>query len=369
MSITATPDSDRHLAARPRALDGRRSRSPTWPARSRASSARSRRSWPSRASGAPRGHGQGRERRRQGREPDAHLQSPDFFDAEQHPELRFTAEDIDLGAGEVSARGEITIKGVTRPVEVTGTRQRRRSSTPTATTGSGCGSPPSSTAPTFGVSWNNPLPSGEPALGERGPHRHRPAVREVGVAPMKILAISGSLRDASYNTMLLRAAGELVPDGVELELWDGLKAVPPFDEDDEVGEAPAGVAELRDAIAGADAILFATPEYNSSIPGVLKNAIDWASRPKATAPIRNKPVGRDRRQHGHVRRRLGAGRAAQGARERRRPRARRRAARARGAHALRRGRAGSSTTRSGERLAEIVQTLVGSRRALSLSRA
>jgi chromate reductase len=107
---------------------------------------------------------------------------------------------------------------------------------------------------------------------------------------MKILAISGSLRDGSYNTKLLRAAGELVPDGVEFELWDGLKAVPPFDEDDEGGEAPAGVANLRDAIAGADAILFATPEYNSSIPGQLKNAIDWASRPVATAPIRNKPV-------------------------------------------------------------------------------
>jgi chromate reductase len=107
---------------------------------------------------------------------------------------------------------------------------------------------------------------------------------------MNVLAISGSLRDASYNTMLLRAAGELVPDGVELELWDGLKAVPPFDEDDEAGEAPAGVANLRDAIAGADAILFATPEYNSSVPGQLKNAIDWASRPVATAPIRNKPV-------------------------------------------------------------------------------
>jgi chromate reductase len=107
---------------------------------------------------------------------------------------------------------------------------------------------------------------------------------------MKILAISGSLRDASYNTKLLRAAEELVPDGVELELWDGLKAVPAFDEDDEVGEAPAGVTELYDAIAGADAILFSTPEYNSSIPGQLKNAIDWVSRPVATAPIRNKPV-------------------------------------------------------------------------------
>jgi chromate reductase len=107
---------------------------------------------------------------------------------------------------------------------------------------------------------------------------------------MKILGISGSLRDDSYNTKLLRAAAELAPDGVELELWNGLKAVPPFDEDDEGDQAPAGVTELYDAIAGADAILFATPEYNSSIPGQLKNAIDWASRPKATAPIRNKPA-------------------------------------------------------------------------------
>jgi chromate reductase len=107
---------------------------------------------------------------------------------------------------------------------------------------------------------------------------------------MKILGISGSLRDDSYNTKLLRVAAELAPDGVEFELWNGLKAVPPFDEDDEGEQAPAAVVELYDAIAGADAVLFATPEYNSSIPGQLKNAIDWASRPKATAPLRNKPA-------------------------------------------------------------------------------
>jgi chromate reductase len=105
---------------------------------------------------------------------------------------------------------------------------------------------------------------------------------------MQILGISGSLRADSFNTKLLRAAGELVPDEVEFEIWGGLKAVPPFDEDEEAG-APAGVVNLYDVIAGADAILFATPEYNSSIPGHLKNAIDWASRPVATAPIRNKP--------------------------------------------------------------------------------
>ena len=107
---------------------------------------------------------------------------------------------------------------------------------------------------------------------------------------MRILGISGSLRRDSHNTKLLRAAGELLPPGLELEVWDGLKAVPPFDEDDEVGPAPAAVASLKDAVAAADAILIATPEYNASVPGQLKNAIDWLSRPFATTPLRNKPA-------------------------------------------------------------------------------
>jgi chromate reductase len=107
---------------------------------------------------------------------------------------------------------------------------------------------------------------------------------------MKILGISGSLRSDSYNRKLLRAAAEMLPDDVEIELWDGLKEVPPYDEDDDVSPAPAAVARLRAAIAGADALLIATPEYNSSIPGQLKNAIDWASRPIATNVLGNKPV-------------------------------------------------------------------------------
>jgi chromate reductase len=107
---------------------------------------------------------------------------------------------------------------------------------------------------------------------------------------MKILGISGSLRRGSYNTSLLGAAAGLLPDDVEFELWGGLKAVPPYDEDDDTEEAPAAVAALRAAIAGADGVLIATPEYNSSVPGQLKNAIDWASRPPATNPLRNKPV-------------------------------------------------------------------------------
>jgi chromate reductase len=107
---------------------------------------------------------------------------------------------------------------------------------------------------------------------------------------MKVLGIAGSLRRESWNRKLLLAAAELLPEDVELELWDGLKAVPPFDEDDEGGPAPAAVAQLCDAIAGADVVLIATPEYNASVPGQLKNALDWVSRPVATSPLRFKPV-------------------------------------------------------------------------------
>jgi chromate reductase len=107
---------------------------------------------------------------------------------------------------------------------------------------------------------------------------------------MKVLGISGSLRRDSYNTKLLRAAEELLPPGVELEIYPGLKAVPPYDEDDDVQPAPPAVAAFRDAIAQADAILIATPEYNASIPGQLKNALDWASRPATTNVLRNKAV-------------------------------------------------------------------------------
>jgi len=107
---------------------------------------------------------------------------------------------------------------------------------------------------------------------------------------MRVLGISGSLRRDSHNSKLLLAARDLLPGDVEFELYDELKAVPPYDEDDDVEPAPAAVARLRDAIAGADALLIATPEYNSSVPGQLKNAVDWASRPLATNVLRNMPV-------------------------------------------------------------------------------
>ena len=107
---------------------------------------------------------------------------------------------------------------------------------------------------------------------------------------MRVLGISGSLRRDSYNSGLLRAAAELLPSGVELEVFDGLRGIPPYDADDDVLPAPAPVAALREAIESADAVLIATPEYNASLPGVLKNALDWASRPHATNPLRGKPA-------------------------------------------------------------------------------
>jgi chromate reductase, NAD(P)H dehydrogenase (quinone) len=106
----------------------------------------------------------------------------------------------------------------------------------------------------------------------------------------RILGISGSLRRDSHNTNLLRAAAEAAGPDVDFELYSALKDIPPYDEDDDVLPRPRSVAGLTSAIAGADAVLFATPEYNSSIPGQLKNSIDWISRPVATNVLRNKPV-------------------------------------------------------------------------------
>jgi chromate reductase len=106
-----------------------------------------------------------------------------------------------------------------------------------------------------------------------------------------VLGISGSLRRDSHNTALLRHAGELFKaEGAEFEMYDGLRDIPPYDEDDDVEDGPEAVARIRAAVAEADAVFFTTPEYNSSIPGLLKNAIDWISRPLATNPLRNKPV-------------------------------------------------------------------------------
>ena len=108
---------------------------------------------------------------------------------------------------------------------------------------------------------------------------------------MRILAISGSLRAASYNTALLRAAADLAPDGVEVELYEDLEALPPYNEDRDTDQPPIEVARLRAAIDDADAVLFATPEYNTTMPGHVKQVVDWASRPHGPdAPLWGKPA-------------------------------------------------------------------------------
>lgn len=110
------------------------------------------------------------------------------------------------------------------------------------------------------------------------------------MSAVRLLGVSGSLRRGSHNTALLRAAAQVAPPGVALDLYDDLASIPPFDEDLEVAGTPPAVVELRDRVAVADALLLATPEYNSSIPGQLKNAVDWLSRPPHAGPLLGKPV-------------------------------------------------------------------------------
>src|SRR5436189_6305408 len=105
---------------------------------------------------------------------------------------------------------------------------------------------------------------------------------------MKILGIPGSLRQGSFNRMLLNAAKKLLPEGAQLEVFE-LEGIPAYNQDHDAA-MPARVLELKSAIRAADAILFCTPEYNYSIPGVLKNAIDWASRPYGDSAWQGKPV-------------------------------------------------------------------------------
>ena len=107
--------------------------------------------------------------------------------------------------------------------------------------------------------------------------------------PFRILAVAGSLRQGSYNRGLLRAAQELAPEWVEVQFFD-IGQLPFFNEDVEAAGDPEPVRRFKDAIAASNAVLIATPEYNGAVPGVLSNAIDWASRPSGRSVLRNKPV-------------------------------------------------------------------------------
>jgi chromate reductase len=105
---------------------------------------------------------------------------------------------------------------------------------------------------------------------------------------VKVLGFAGSLRKGSFNRMLLRAAAEVAPPDVELEIFE-IQGIPPFNQDLE-NEPHEKVREFKEKVKAADAILIATPEYNYSVPGVLKNALDVASRPYGTNPFEGKPV-------------------------------------------------------------------------------
>jgi chromate reductase len=107
---------------------------------------------------------------------------------------------------------------------------------------------------------------------------------------MLIVGISGSLRRDSHNSRLLRAAARKLPRGVRLQVFDELAGIAPFDEDHEDRPAGPSLRRLRTAIAGADAVLVSTPEYNGSFPGQLKNALDWVSRPLEGNPLHRRPV-------------------------------------------------------------------------------
>jgi chromate reductase len=108
--------------------------------------------------------------------------------------------------------------------------------------------------------------------------------------PIRILGVAGSLRRGSLNRALLAAAAEVAPDGVSIEIFD-LADVPLYNGDVEAAGDPAGVAAFKAAIRAADGVLFVTPEYNHGVPGVMKNAVDWASRPPSDAALSGKPVG------------------------------------------------------------------------------
>ena len=223
----------------------------------------------------------------------------DFFEADAHPLIVFRSTSIELGDDRsVVVSGELEIRGVSRPVTASGNlfaddhrSIRSLSRRPRAQCDRG--------SSRLGDELAAASPRRRRRAGLGGRDQRRPGAGEG--RRMRVLAISGSVRQGSYNTALLRAAAECSPD-VEFVVWHGLTEIPPYDEDLDSLPRPRRSACFGRRSQGADAVLIATPEYNGSIPGALKNAFDWASRPFATNVTQEEASGRRRRQHRPVRR-------------------------------------------------------------------
>ena len=254
---------------------------------------------------------------------DGHMQSPDFFDTERYPELRFESTSVETRGDELVVDGELTIKGVTKPVAADGPlrrsgrrpvgqrphrpRARRHDRSHRVRARSGTHRSPAA------------------ASSSRTRSSSRPTSRRSRRPEVKVLAISGSLRAGSYNTALARAAVELAPAGVEIELYDGLGLLPHYDAGPRPGRRRDAVLPSRTSarrIDEADALFVVTPEYNGSTTGVLKNAHRLGLGP-ASRKLAPEQDRRDRRRDdGRVRRDLGAAGSAAHTRHRRRPRRR-----------------------------------------------
>ena len=190
---------------------------------------------------------------------------------------------VEAHGDEIVVEGELTIKGVTKPVELSG-RFVGPATDPWGNERIGLDLAGTVDRTEFGLELERPATRRRLPPPERG--RPEGELRGgQGELTMRILALSGSLRDGSYNSALARAAAELAPAGVDVEVFDGLGELPLYDADLDVEDAEEDqrCAICRERIAAADALFVVTPEYNGSISGVLKNAIDWASRPHRAA--------------------------------------------------------------------------------------
>ena len=208
------------------------------------------------------------------------VRGAEFFDADNHPEIRFRSARVELADdGTAMVDGELTIRGVSRPITATGTYERPIED-PFGLQRAALELRAVLDRRDWGMAWQAPLPGGADVrrLGRRadGPPRARPASRSRCASS----AVSGSLR-AGLAQPRAAAGGRDASSaaGVELELLRRSRRAPAYDEDARPASRQPAVARLRAALADADGVLIATPEYNASLPGALKNALDWASRP------------------------------------------------------------------------------------------